>query len=57
MLTVTSMKVTGSMIRLMDLVYILIWMELSMKETGNLINNMAKGRNHGLMELCMREIM
>ena len=45
------------MIRPMDLEYILISMELNIKDIGKMINKMEKDAKVGLKELVMREIM
>jgi hypothetical protein len=48
---VISMMAFGKMIRLMDLEFIPIWMELDMKVIGKRINNMEKVLKLGLMVL------
>ena len=42
MLMETSMMATGKMIRLMDLVFTVIWMVLAMRASGRRISSMGK---------------
>ena len=51
---VTYMKDHGSKTRLRVKAFILIWMEHSMKESGNQINNMDLAKKVGLMEPSMK---
>ena len=50
------MKVYGLMIKQMDMACILIWMELNMKASGKMINNMEKVKRHGQTVPFMMEI-
>lgn len=54
---VMFMKENGLMIKQKDKGHTLIWMVLSIKVNGKLINNMAKVLRHGLMEHNMLEVM
>ena len=45
------------MIKLMDMEYILIWMEQDMREVGKKISNMGRDRRLGQIKLFMMEIM
>ena len=56
MLMEISMTVSGRMIRLTDLEFTLIWMELDMRVNGRKISNMGKVWKHGLMEQVIEEI-
>lgn len=51
------MKEIGLTTKLKAREYILIWMELSMKDIGKKTNNMEKERKYGQMELCMKGTM
>ena len=50
------MRVTGLMIRQMDMECTPTWTVLGMKVTGKWINNMAKGEKSGQTMLNMKEI-
>jgi hypothetical protein len=54
-LKVKYMMVSGYMIKHMDLVYILIKMELNIKDIGTKIFNMVKVMKNGLMVLSSKE--
>lgn len=49
-----SMRVNGQKIKQMDSEFILILMEVDMKDTGSKINNMVLVLNNGLMEQNMK---
>ena len=51
------MKVNGSMIKLMDMVYIDIWMVHYMRVCGMRTNNMVRDGRHGQTMQCMRVTM
>lgn len=57
MLMEIYMKVIGRMIKLKEEVFMNIWMEPSILETGKKIDNMDMELRLGLMELNMKEIM
>jgi hypothetical protein len=57
MLTVIYMRETGQMIRLKEEVYMSIWMEPNILETGKKIDSMDMELKLGRMELSMKEIM
>jgi hypothetical protein len=52
-----SMRESGKMIKLMDMVYIIMLMVLDMKETGLMINNMVSVLKDGLMGLSIEATM
>ncbi len=54
---VMSMKVIGRMIKLMDMANILKKMELYIRVSGKMINNMVKVRKYGGKTLNMMVIM
>ena len=54
---VIYMRETGQMIRHKEEVYMSIWMEQNILETGKKIDNMDTELKLGLMELSMKEIM
>jgi hypothetical protein len=57
MLTVIYMRETGQMIRHKEEVYMSIWMEPNILETGKKIDSMDMELKLGRMELSMKEIM
>jgi hypothetical protein len=50
------MMENGSTIKLMDMVSTIILMVLCMRDTGEMIFNMVKEKNHGLMDQFMKDI-
>jgi hypothetical protein len=53
MLMETFMKDSGRMTRLMDKVYIFIWMGQHIMENGWMTSKRGRERNHGQMVLCI----
>ena len=51
------MKEIGPMIKQKVMEFTRIWMVHNIKDSGRMINNMAKVRKHGLTLQCMKEIM